>query len=260
MRKKFQSYFEENLCEFEFFEPEFAMKNYFSEEDDKPFDIAEFEKLVGELSHSIVIFPEAAGSFAETGYFSATPDLACKTILALDSSEQVHDSFISLGPAKKISEASRFHPNIQIDYSDPDFGIVAERIRRLPVSTTKKAFKVVPFSEMTAFALFALTREFVSLMTIATLDDLMFMHRSIFSNKLSTSKIKQVASILVGSGHLLEVGNFGHFTVKNGINPLLTIRDGAKNDKDEILLTLASIYPDADPEFLTLVTDARDAS
>ena len=113
---------------------------------------------------------------------------------------------------------------------------------------------------MTAFALFALIREFVSLMTVATLGDLMFMLRSIFSGNISTSKIKKVTSILVGSGHLLEVGNFGHFTVKKGINPLLTIRDGAKNTRDEILLTLASVYPDADPEFLALVTDARDAA
>ena len=83
MRKRFQTYFGENLGEFEFFKPEFAMKNYFSEEDNQPFDIADFEKLVGELSHSIVIFPESAGSYAETGYFSAVPELASKTILAL---------------------------------------------------------------------------------------------------------------------------------------------------------------------------------
>lgn len=260
MRQRFRTYFESNLSEFEFFEPEFAMSNYFSDVDVEPFDIADFEESVGNLSHSIVLFPEGPGSFAEAGYFSAVPTLAAKTILAMDASRQRSDSFISLGPAKKIQETSRFHPNIQIDYANPDFGLIAERIRRYPLNRRKKSFNVNKFTAMSEFELFALIREIVSLMTIATLDDIQFILRGIFSGIVATSKIKQITSILVGSGQLFEVGEFGHFSVKSNLSPILEIRDGATEAKEELLLTLASMYPDAEPEFMPLISDARNAA
>ena len=81
MRKQFQVQFPKILPNFEFFEPEFAMKSYFTLDDTEPFDISDFEEIVGQLSHSIVLFPEAPGSFAEVGYFSMAPELARKTVL-----------------------------------------------------------------------------------------------------------------------------------------------------------------------------------
>lgn len=135
MRRRFREEFDALLTGFEFFEPEYAMKSYFTLGDVEPFDIAEFEELVGELSHSIVLFPEAPGSFAETGYFSAIDQLGKKIVLALDSSRQKGDSFISLGPAKKIQDISVFQPNLQFDYDKPDFSLISERITsRRPLS------------------------------------------------------------------------------------------------------------------------------
>ena len=55
MRRQFHAQFEKLLPDFEFFEPEFAMKNYFTLGDDVPFDITKFEELVGELAYSIVL-------------------------------------------------------------------------------------------------------------------------------------------------------------------------------------------------------------
>lgn len=259
MRRQFQQYFEANLAEFEFFEPEFAMKNYFSEPDAEPFDIAEFEQLVGDLSHSIVLFPESPGSIAEMGYFSAVPALAKKTILAMDSSKQKYDSFISLGPAKKIQEKSRFHPNIQFDYACPDFDVVAERIHRFPLGMKKKAFSIGKFSEMPAFEIFGLVRELVALMTIATLEDVEFLLRGLFSGIIAPSTVKKITSILVGSGHLFETGDFGHLAVNHKTNAILEIREGFKEAREELLLMLAANYPDVQPEFLLILMEARDA-
>ena len=128
MRRQFQAVFPDVLPGFEFFEPEFAMKSYFTLGDRVPFDIAEFEELIGQLSHCIVIFPEAPGSLAETGYFSAKPELASKIVLAIDSKRQRNDSFISLGPAKRIHDVSIFQPNIQFNYENPDFSIAVTKI------------------------------------------------------------------------------------------------------------------------------------
>lgn len=71
MRVQFETFFPSRLNEYEFFKPEFAMENYFSFGDTEPFDIADFETMVADLSLAIVLFPEAPGSFAELGYFSA---------------------------------------------------------------------------------------------------------------------------------------------------------------------------------------------
>ncbi|MGM0743432.1 MAG: retron St85 family effector protein [Pseudomonadota bacterium] len=127
--------------------------------------MSEFEELVGELSHAIVLFPEAPGSIAETGYFSARPDLARKIVLAVDRNRQRNDSFISLGPAKKIHDASRFQPNIEFDYDDPDFTIISNRIvERAPLHRTKKHLEIKAFSETPTFELFSIIQQLVSLL------------------------------------------------------------------------------------------------
>ena len=103
MRPKFCEYAKSELPDFEIFQPEFAMKDYFSEAGTEPMDLADFESLIGALSHAIVIFPEAPGSYAETGYFSNVRELANKTILVLNQQYQSNDSFVMMGPARKIN-------------------------------------------------------------------------------------------------------------------------------------------------------------
>ena len=63
MRTRFRDYCKEHHPEFEIFFPEFAMKDCFATGDEEQFDIADFEALIGELSHAIVLFPEAPGSW-----------------------------------------------------------------------------------------------------------------------------------------------------------------------------------------------------
>lgn len=81
MRTLFCEYCSDNLKDFEVFLPEAAMDDALSDENSVPFNIADFEELVGNLAHAIVVFPEAPGSFAETGYFSAVNNLSEKCIL-----------------------------------------------------------------------------------------------------------------------------------------------------------------------------------
>ena len=78
MRRKFHNNFNNLLPGYELFEPEFAMHKYRTLGDSEPFDITIFEEIIGNLSRLIIIFPEAEGSIAETGYFSAFPNIAKK--------------------------------------------------------------------------------------------------------------------------------------------------------------------------------------
>lgn len=260
MRRKFQLEFPTLLPGFEFFEPEFAMKSYFTLGDNAPFDIAEFEELVGELAHAIVLFPEAPGSIAETGYFSAKDELAQKVVLAIDGARQRSDSFISLGPAKRIHDASIYQPNIQMDYSDPDFSIISNRIlERRPLNKNLKKFKIEKFSETPIFELFSLIEKLVEILVLATIEDIEYFLRSIYGGAISTPRVKKVVSILVGSKRLKSVGAYGHFKAVRGNEGFLQLRDGFKTDLVTLSVDISAALLSADHELKVLLERLGDA-
>lgn len=250
MRTKFEEVFEKILPDYEFFKPEFAMENYFTYSDKNPFDIADFEALVAELSIAIVIFPEAPGSFAELGYFSGQNKLASKTLLALDLNHQRSGSFISLGPASKIAQASIFKMPIQMDYKNPDFSLVSTRLsEHTRITGRKRAFKPSTFSRLESFELFALVHRLVDLLVIATGEDIESLLRSMFESKLSPSRIKKILSILVGSGRLYEVGDFGHLAASRDRTFALTHVDGAKTELTEVTVAVSASLLEEDALF-----------
>ncbi|WP_417790254.1 retron St85 family effector protein [Terasakiella pusilla] len=259
MRPLFCAYCDQHMTDFEIFMPEGAMENVMAGGADEPFDIADFEELVGELSHAIVIFPEAPGSFAETGYFAAIEALAQKTILALDFNRQRHDSFISLGPAKKINSVSWFQPTIQLDYSNPRFEDIVERIRRVRRHHNSKTLQLKAFSEMTAYELSAVIHEIVRVMSIATVDDVMYLMRGFFNAHVSLGKVQKLMSILVGAKSLIEIGDYGHVYANPQKETLLTTREGFQGVWSEIRLSLGELYLGAEVDFQKLVEEVHDA-
>lgn len=254
MRKRFQHDFDALLPGFQFFEPEFAMRTYWTLGDDRPFDIATFEELIGQLSHSIVIFPEAPGSLAETGYFSARPEIARKIVLVLNTEHLARDSFISIGPAKKIGDVSIFKPYIEMDYKSPNFARISQRIiDRAPLHTTRRSLNLGEFSDLSSFELFAIIQTLVSILRIATVEDIEFFLRGMFDAKITPSKVKQIISILVGSGRLSKVGEFGHLRVNESRELVLRIKDGAKTERDVLMLDISTVLLDAEKDFLPLL-------
>ena len=259
MRTCFTKYCEKHLPKYEIFMPESAMGSIFTDDQQEPFDLADFEELVGAISYAIVVFPEGPGSYAETGYFSAIQNLAHKCILVLDSNLQKHDSFISLGPAKKIAENSIFHPNINLDYLKPEFSTITERIKSRQTHKTKKSLPLDSFSKLSPYEIAAILDMIVRLCTIATTADITYLIRAIFRNQFSMTRVQKLLSVLVGSKYLLPASNYGHFTSNSAKQSLATIRDGYKNTESELRLLLAEIYQDGDPEFLDLVEESANA-
>lgn len=253
MRPRFLEHCKNSDTEFEIFQPEFSMENYFSSGSKEPFDIADFELLIGNLSKAIVIFPEAAGSFAETGYFSAKDDLAAKSLLVMDAQYQSKDSFISMGPAKKIGEKTLFYPVVQMDYSNPTFEDIFDRIRMRKRGEKRKKLSWSLLSDLTEFEYFCLIQEIVRSLSAVTIDDIEFILRALSKSHLSVEKCHQLTSILVGSGYLIELGDFGHLVANEVKPPLLRIRDGQKTAYTEIQILLSNLYLDADQEFRQLL-------
>ena len=235
------------------------METIFSDGLEEPFDLTDFEELVGELSYAIVVFPEGAGSYAETGYFSAFEKLARKCILVLDFNQQEGNSFISLGPAKKISEWSQFYPNLYLDYSRPNFDSIAEKVRTGQSRTNKKSLSLEKFSDLSPYEIAAALHAIVTLCTIATSADIIYLITAIFKNRFSSKKVRRLLPLLVGSGYLLHVGPYGHFASNPDKLPLATVRDGFRGKEADLRLMLAEIYQSGDQEFLGLVEESRNA-
>ena len=253
MRVCFKAYCETKLPDYELFMPEAAMGSIFSDDMRGQFDLADFEELVGDMSYAIIVFPEAPGSYAETGYFSAIPNLAKKCILVMDLKWQQSDSFLSLGPAKKIAEHSFFYPNIDLDYMNPEFEAIVSKIRTRRTSKIMKHLSLDKFAKLSTYEIAAMLHTIVHLCGIATISDIQYLLRAIFKNQFSLPKVQKLLSILVGSAHLHVIGNYGHFSSNTNKPPLATVRDGHKGVETELRLALAEIYQDGDPEFISLI-------
>ena len=260
MRMCFKDYCEDKLREYEVFMPESALGSIFSDDMRGQFDLADFEELVGEISYAIVVFPEAAGSYAETGYFSAVRDLAEKCILVMDLRWQHSDSFLSLGTAKRISEQSFFYPNIDLDYTQPRFDIIANRIRSRRSYKTKKRLVLDSFSSLSPYEIAALLHAIIHLLGIATIADIQYLLAAIFKNHFSIPRVQKVLSILVGSNYLRIVGGYGHFGGNTAKPPLAMVRKGHRDLEAELRLALAEVYQRSDPEFVGLVEEAASVN
>lgn len=260
MRHRFKAYCDISAQNLEIFFPEFAMADYFSQTSPGPFDIAEFEELIADLSHAIVIFPEAAGSFAETGYFSATAKLSEKTILVLDAAHQGHDSFISLGPTRKFNQNSKFSDVLQIFYDNPLFENIVARIERFKLSKYKKTLTITNYLGLSNYERFCLIHKCFDILSIATIDDVVFILRGIFHSHLSLKNVYQLTSILVGAGYLIEVGSFGHYHPDSTKGDLLEQRSGTPSKEADIRLELANLYSQEPADFKIILEASRNVA
>lgn len=250
---RFRKEFKDFLDEYVYFTPESALENINNGELEQPFDLADFEELISEISHSIVVFPEAPGSFSETGYFSAIEKIAKKVILVLDVKYQKEDSLISLGPANKIEKYSNFRPVIQFDYINPDFAVISARIKKRKTYHNKKQLIVDRYASLSKYEKACIIQFIISLLHIATVEDVIFVMRGLFDSRISETEVKLLIGILAGAQCIEKIGNYGHYRRPRRMEELLEVRDGAKNEFSSIRIELTGIYQQAPIEFLSLI-------
>lgn len=253
MRQKFRLFCDKKKPQYEIFFPEFAMNDYFSGPVTEQFDIADFENLIGRLSHAIVIFPEAPGSFAETGYFCLVEELSKKTVLVLDTAFQNRDSFISMGPARKIGRASIFEPNILMDFKKPKFQDVIDRLGRIKPFQTKRRMITSNKINENEYDAFCLIFKIVELLQVATFQDILYILRAMTKSQISQSLVRKISSIMVGANYLIKIGDYGHYRVNPTKHGLTSVRDGYTSSEIQIRLSLATLFQTGDHEFRAIV-------
>lgn len=250
LRIKFQKFCDAKLdFQFGIFFPEFATDSYFAESHVVPFNISAFEEIVGELSHAIVIFPEAAGSYAETGYFSAKQNLAEKTVIVLNAKYQGDDSFISLGPQAEFDRVSAFKSAMHLDYGNPDFDAVIARLHRKKLTRTWKNLLVEDFSELTKHDYFCLIYFLFDVLFVATFDDVNYVLTSLSGNRHSKETAKQLVSIMVGAKYLTRMGRFGHYKTMRELGEFVEPKIGSKEELKTLRLEMLQVVQNSSKDF-----------
>lgn len=244
LRPRFLEYCASIEHEFELFKPESAIDNILSDGGVEPFNIADFEMIVGNISLAIVLFPEAPGSFAETGYFSAVQSLAQKTVLVLDSNRQGGDSFISMGPAKLIEKHSKFFPVIQDNYDNPKFSNIIERIRNRHKSGKLKYLEIDTFSGLLDRDLLYMIYSIVEILRIAGIDDIVFILKGVFRGHTVKKRVWLITSVLVGSGFFNTIDDLGRLSVASSKDLKIRTKEGYLQERNALLIEISTLLPD----------------
>lgn len=255
LRTMFIEYCDKHQKDLQIFLPEYAMSSVLKSDVDEQFDLAEFEETVADLSHSVVIFPEAPGSWAETGYFSAVERVARSCILALNSKHQ-SDSFILLGPALKIERSTIFRPNIQLDYSSPSFDGIIAKIKSRNFSDVKKKLVIDDVSKLSAYELCGLICGIVDLLTCATINDILYFFTVITGNRFKKNRIRYYTSILVGAKFLKVFGDYDHMYINRDKSMMVYTVDGYRSQESLLKIELVDMYESEFEEFSRIVKGA----
>lgn len=240
MRPRFMTYCDANEVKHLRFQPEYAIDHAHSLSDE-PFNLSAFENLIGQLSLAIVIFPEAPGSFAEAGYFSAFEELAKKSVLVLDQDQLDKDSFLSLGPAKLIGDQTRYHPQIQMPYTAPDFSLIISRIKDRDGVSRRKKFPETSYSKTSYFDKFSIICCIFNILEIATIEDVLYICRGLFSGHADVKQIKEISSILLGAGLIIPHGDAGEFSASSIERINCVTRDGYNEERNSIKVEILSL-------------------
>ena len=157
LRPKFIEYMQAKMPGYRPFRPEAAQKDYFEQDHEDTLNLSQFEELVSDLSLGIVLFAESPGSYAETGLFSALENARRKTLVILDADRQGKGSFLTFGPVAVIASKSRLGAAIQLDYKNPKFAQIKERIEdRIPLPSSHRSIGNKDFIDLDPLELLAL--------------------------------------------------------------------------------------------------------
>lgn len=86
-----------------------AIEEFLEAKRDTALELGNFEHLIAACVDSILIFPESPGSFAELGFFAATPDVLKKSLIVNQENYQ-GNSFINLGLMPFYNRDSVYKP------------------------------------------------------------------------------------------------------------------------------------------------------
>ena len=131
LRHKFYKYFEKEKKDshITLINVEDVYDSFHIDSDGSRINLVHFEEDLGLLSDLILVFPESAGSYAETGLFSSKEELFKKTLIVNNRSYNESESFILNGPIKHIRKNTSFEGDLNI-IDDKEFKLITDRLSK----------------------------------------------------------------------------------------------------------------------------------
>ncbi|MGR4895159.1 retron St85 family effector protein [Stenotrophomonas sp. LARHCG68] len=219
--------------------------------------LSAIEEIIGETVHSLLIFPESAGSFAELGLFSANSAIREKTLVAIESKYQ-GSSFITLGPISVIAKASTITPQPLVISDDLSSSFEQIRDRLLGEAKSSRSYnKRISHQEWSKYdrrmKLFILEKIFclTGIITEADLFDAIFM---IFG-KYEKSEVRLLTGLL-SSMELIKRTEFADIVYVGPAGNGLFI-GGKDQSALEIKASWLDCYRSNIPEAITEMAGAR---
>ncbi|UNK56181.1 retron St85 family effector protein [Pseudoxanthomonas daejeonensis] len=214
-------------------------------------DLSIIEETIADTVDSLLLFPESPGSFAELGLFSANDAIGRKMLVAVEHQYQ-GDSFIILGPVKRINAISSFTP-LPIVISEPEASFAQIRTRLLKEEQRGKSYaKRYSHGDWKAYSpreQLAIIDKIIDLTGILTEDDLFDLINKIFG-KYEKSDIRLLVALLttLGRAERTDMGDIVRI-LKNSKMPFI---DGGGEEAAEVKAAWADTYrghvPDAQRE------------
>ena len=129
LRHKFYDFFEKEKKDshITLINVEDVYDSFHIDNDGSRINLVHFEEYLGLLSDLILVFPESAGSYAETGLFSSKKKLFKKTLIVNNRLYNESESFILNGPIKHIRKNTNFEGDLNI-INEEEFKLITDRL------------------------------------------------------------------------------------------------------------------------------------
>ena len=232
MRGRFLTWARTELPDFIVILAERAFKEALFHDPPRFINLSKFEQLVAQISDCVLIFPESAGSFAETGYFSTVDAVRQKVLVANDLSHQAAESFTNLGPLDTFNKKSLFQPTVHVSTAGPDIDFlpVKERLARLRDRARRKRLHHRPYSALDYGEKFCVLLEAFIIFRALTLEGLKRTIAESFG-KLKPADVKDLQILLptlIASGYVTRRDDY--FVASATAAPLLEIEGASVSD------------------------------
>jgi len=189
-------------------------------------DLADFEAIICDIADCVVLFPESAGSYAEIGYFAAKDGISRMVLVVNSLVLQSEDSFLSLGPIRRINRLSYLEPTIQLARLCRDFSPLKKRLKKRLRETVKtRRFVYKPYWELKYREKFLAAFQLISILEPIDLEGLKTSFEQIFRASFLASKeqeLEHIVAILHAAGYVRSRDEF--FMLAPGADPLLEFK------------------------------------
>ncbi len=218
LRKQFIDWAQHNLPEFICLLAEDALKDTFAGEGRIFVNLAKFESVVAEVADCVLIFPESAGSFAETGFFANSKEVRKKTLVVNQLGLQTEESFLNLGPIDTIDRFSFLKPILINVQEAADFTPVGQRLKeRVKWPENRERLHYQPFGQLNFKQKLLVVFEVLRILRLADLKNLRHALIVCFDGSPRYQELHYLLRILEAAKFIQRDGQSEYFKVVAGL-------------------------------------------